>query len=918
MAPPPAKRRKRNIVEDDDDDQDERSSPLNRNSLENYFASPDAKDKSNRADTDGPHPPNSPSPLRKRSSCAAPARTAPTAATRSHQSKVPASKSPGQSPAKAKKPIDEKGKSANIRTLFSKQSQKAKEEPKSNGYSKKLDVEALDVTSDPLSDGDEEDIGIHRASGTSLVGMKAQKRSIDRSEPDRSSAAVTTTSSSRFLRPSRNPSAASRDALDQRPWSERFGPENLDELVVHKKKVADVRRWLDDVLGGRMRQRLLILKGSAGTGKTTTMQLLARDMGFEIHEWRNPGSTTGSGEGVGTQSSSAQFEEFMGRGRKFGQLEFEEGGSAQVPSWSAKTSQDSPDDNRRRVILIEEFPNTFMRSGNALTSFRRTVLQYLANNTPSLTAFGQSTAADSIIPVVMVISETLLTTTSASADSFTAHRLLGTEVLRHPGTGVIEFNDVAPTLLVKALELVVKKEARVSGRRRTPGPQVLKRLGAIGDIRSAVSSLEFLCLKGDDDADWGSKVSFTKTKKTSKDQALTKGEQQSLELISQRESSLGIFHAVGKVVYNKRDDQPLAQGAEEALAEALPPHMSHLSRNRPSQVSVDTLIDETGTDISTFISALHENYVLSCDRSAAADANSSIDYINGCIEYLSESDLLNPSWDIFFGGKGLAGSGRDQGSHVLRQDEMAFEVAVRGLLFSLPHPVKRKSTTTGRGSDTFKMFYPTSIKLWRTKEELEGLVDLWASKILKGDGTGSGSAAQPTHQNASNGASVFRKSKGGSVGDWVCNRSEQKYANKVQLKAIAESSNDEPPPLLSLGSSARQEMILERLPYMAHMIRHCRKPLYSLGLRDLEKVVSFQGISGPADEEMDEEAEEAEEVTGTAGEAWATDKPTEDGTPQKKRTTAIRPRSEQSEGYMISSLQVHKLVLSDDDIEDED
>lgn len=910
---PLAKRRKRNVVADDEDDErDETATPPKKNSLNYYFSPPNAKTNSNHDENDDGPTPESPSPLRKttRSSRAAPTRSAaPAAPIRSKLFKSTASKSPSQSPSKPKKPIDEKGKSANIRTLFSKQSQKAKAEPKSNGHSKKADVQTLDITSDPLSD--DEDIGAYRASGTSLVGRKAQKRSRDALESDPTPATATAAAGQRFLRPSRVTSASAVEGSDQRPWSERFGPVSLDELVVHKKKVADVRRWLDDVMSGRLRQRLLVLKGSAGTGKTSTMQLLAKDMEFELLEWRNPGSTVGATQG--TQSASAQFEEFIGRGRKFGQLEFDEDGLSGSSSKTNGMAQDIDGSDRKRVIMIEEFPNTFMRSGSSLTSFRRTMLQYLANNTPSLAAFGQNSAAEPIIPVVMIISETLLTTTSASADSFTAHRLLGPEILRHPGSCVIEFNDIAPTLLAKALELVVKKEARVSGRRRTPGPQVLKRLGEIGDIRNAVSSLEFLCLKGDD-ADWGSKVTFTKSKKGSKDQGLTDVEQKSLELISQREASLGIFHAVGKVVYNKRDDKPPEDGSEEALAEKLPPHLSQFCREKRSQVSVDTLIDETGTDTSTFISALHENYVLSCERTGTADSNSSIDYINGCIEYLSESDLLNPSWDIFFGGKGFAGSGRDQGSHILRQDEMAFEVAVRGLLFSLPNPVKRQSTSSSRGSDTFKMYYPTSIKLWRTKEELEGLVDLWAFKILKGEDSPAVSATQPAPQNLMSGASAFRKSKAGSVGDFAGNRTEQKYAIRPQAQIAPASEVEEVAPLLSLGASARQEMVLERLPYMAHMMRRRRTSLSSLGLRDMEKVVSFQGIGAPVDEE--EPDEDMDEVAGT-GDGWATDKPTEDGSP-KKRRTVIRSRGEQSEGSMISSLKIQKLVLSDDDIEDDD
>lgn len=905
----PHAKRKRNIVLDDEDAQDERPTPTKKKNLNDYFSSPDAKDKATHADIPSPYPLDS---IRRttRSARAAAAKSVPTASTGSRQFKPSSTKSPSQSPVKLKKFVDEKGKSANIRTLFSNQSQKVKADPNSNRHCKKLDLKTLDIAADPLSD--EEEISVHRAFETSLVGKKAQKRSGDAFESDPTATNGIATAGQRFLRPVRNNSAASPETADQRPWSERFGPVNLDELAVHKRKVQDVRRWLQDVMGGRMRQRLLILKGAAGTGKTTTIQLLAKDMGFEILEWRNPGSTFGTAQG--NQSASAQFEEFLGRGRQFGQLDFDAEDTSQGSNKPIGMALDRSDDDCQRVILIEEFPNTFMRTGNALTSFRRTILQYLANNTPSLAIFSQNVAADPIIPVVMVISETLLTTTSASADSFTAHRLLGPEILRHPGTAVIEFRDVAPTLLAKSLDLVVKKEARISGRRRTPGPQVLKHLGEIGDIRNAISSLEFLCLMGDD-ADWGSKVAFTKTKKASKEQALTKGERQSLQLISHREASLGIFHAVGKVVYNKRDEKPFPDGSEQASAEEFPPYLSHLSRNKRSEVSVDTLIDETGTDTSTFISALHENYALSCERTGGADPNSSMDYINSCIDYLSAGDLLNPSRDSFFGGKGFSNTGRDQGSHILRQDEMAFEVAVRGLLFSLPCPVKRTSAPSGaKGGDSHKMYFPTSGKLWREKEELEGLVDLWASKILKGE---SSAPAQQPSQNSGRGASLFLKNKAGSASEWTGNRPEIKDAPRPQPTATAEAATQEAAPILSLGSSARQEMVLERLPYMAHMMRRRRTPLYSLGLRDMEKVVSFQGIGAPADEETDEGAED-EDVTGPSAEGWATDKPTEEATPRKRRTSAIRTRSEQSEGSMISSLQMHKLVLSDDDIEDDE
>ncbi|KAJ8132945.1 hypothetical protein O1611_g678 [Lasiodiplodia mahajangana] len=882
---PPSKRRRRNVVQTSDDEEDPKP-PVN--TLTNYlFSSPDAKTKndSNTVAT-------SPSPTRKSSRrvpsqpskpSLKPLQSLPLNGPSAKGGKKSTSTSPEKSKAKppAKGKGDEKGKTADLVTLFSKQAERAVTRPP---------VKLDDIISDPISDDDE--VGEHRATTISHVGLTARNRFKD-SHISSSNASTTTVSSQKFLRPplpTREPSIDN----EQRPWSERFGPTNLDELAVHKKKVTDVRRWLEDVMAGRMRQRLLILKGAAGTGKTTTLRLLAKEMRCEILEWRNP--TTSYGGPQGFQSASVQFEEFMGRGGKFSQLD--------IGLEDSSSTNNGMNDSKQKIMLIEEFPNTFARSSTTLTSFRKAVLQFLAMNTPSLSVFARQTSKDPITPVVMIISETLLTTTSASADSFTTHRLLGPEITRHPGTCIIEFNAIAPTLLAAALELIVQKEAKKSGRRRTPGPLVLKKLGEIGDIRSAVSSLEFLCLKGDSEADWGSKVNFGKPKRSIKSSiSLTRGEVETLQLVSQREASLGIFHAIGKVVYNKREESPIDPHSLEGKAELLPDYLASCSRPKRSEVSVDTLIDETGTDTHTFISGLHENYVLSCEPTGHSDPNSFLDYMGGCIDYLSESDLLCPSWDVFFGGRSAGASGffgRDSASHVLRQEEIAFQVASRGLLFSLPSPVKRIATGSRRGGgDAFKMFYPTSLKLWREKEELESLVDHWASILLKGG---------ESEQDVTDGASAFRRPRNTTTGQWLDNQiSRQNVSHAKQL----EQSPDQSGALLSLGSSARREMLLERLPYMSHIARRRRTPGSTVRFKEIEKVVSFSGI-GMA---TDEDAVDLDENSGGGdGEAWATDKPTEELSPRKKGV-AIRHNSHNRGS--VASLQVQKLVLSDDDIEDD-
>jgi cell cycle checkpoint protein len=901
LMAPPAKRQKRNVIPS--------SSPACDHE-EDEFENAGVTPKSSHS-ISSPQPMNNTSPPVFKNATLktplTPSKAKPRAKTANHPANAAAlhlpsrarprtagSKSASSSPekAKAKAKISEKGKSGDLLKLFSSQIQR---QQTTNGTSMGntragSHTEIKNEEDDSAISEDDDDVGDRIAQASSLVGAAAKKRSHGSTFGDMD----LVSSSQKFLRKPMMKFDTQKEE-DMRPWAERFAPVNLEELAVHKKKVADVRGWLESVMDGQVRQRLLVLKGAAGTGKTTAVQLLAKAMDCEILEWRNPVGSVASSDG--SVSMAAQFEEFIGRGGRFGQLDIF---SEALPASSNLDTK--PLDRRKSWILVEEFPNTFTRSSTALQSFRSSVLQYLASNTPSLSMmYNKSTTKGPVTPLIMVISETLLTTSTASADSFTAHRLLGPEILQHPGVTVIEFNAIAPTLLAKALELVVVKESRKSGRRRTPGPMVLKRLGEIGDIRSAIGSLEFLCVRGDDGGDWGGKVSFGKGKKSAKDSIpMTKMEQESLELVTRREASLGIFHAVGKVVYNKRDDiQPVS--SDENSAENLPSYLSNKARPRKSQVSVDELIDETGTDTQTFVAALHENYILSCDASPGNNDFSDMDHVNGCIDALSDSDLVCPSWDGSFNFPSFRGG---SSGDILRQDELCFQIAVRGILFSLPYPVKRRAPAAGglragRGGDAFKMFYPTSLKLWRMKEEIESTIDLWLTKLMKGeDYIGGGITA---------GAAAFAKLKPGSVETW---RSSRDLGNATETKNPAQ--DDDTSPLLGIGTSAKKEMLIERLPYMALIAKARRVGGTSAAIRDMEKVTTFTGIGGPSEDVTDEGED------GLATEEWATDKPIEGESPRKKAASNNRwkRRNGQSGNGLDPRFAEQKLVLSDDDIED--
>ena len=538
-------------------------------------------------------------------------------------------------------------------------------------------------------------------------------------------------------------------------------------------------------------------------------------MGFEIVAWKSP--TAAERAGLESSSFTAQFDEFVNRSSAFGALDLD----GSEPSASGQAAQ--------RVILVEEFPSTLTRGSSALEGFRASLRRYLA------AALGGMAP-----PVVLIISETLLGTAS-SLDNFTMHRLLGPEIYLHPSASTVEFNRIAPTYMYKALELVLRKEARHSKRTRIPSPAVLKRLSELGDIRSAISSLEFLCLRGDDSGDWGGRVAPKTRRPRDKDsETLTTMEKESLEMITQREASLGLFHAVGKVVYNKRDDPDATGQAGETPP---PAHLSHYARPRVSQVSVDDLINETATDAQTFTAALHENYVPSCNGLSFTDC------VENCIEYLSASDLLGTeSRSALSSSRTGVGLARNRSYYhpanassvdTLRQDEISFHVAVRGLLFSLPDPVRRSlgsacssssfsSFSGSRSGDAFKMFFPTSVRLWRETEELSALIDLWQRRLLDQPLlTLRNRPAQPT---GPTGVAGWK-----SLG--VSNPLQQRDRNPAHQQQSAI------PTLLP-----RDEVILHQLPYLSRITdRHAETK------RDLDLIVQFHGIGRPSDEIPDDD-----------------------------------------------------------------
>ncbi|KAI4177955.1 MAG: hypothetical protein LQ343_000039 [Gyalolechia ehrenbergii] len=669
---------------------------------------------------------------------------------------------------------------------------------------------------------------------------------------------------------------------DTRSWVDRYGPASIEELAVHKKKVADVRGWLEGVCDGRSTKRLLVLKGASGVGKTATISTLARAMDMNMLEWKNPALSDFTSENY--LSASAQFEEFLERSGKFSSLQITSNKHVNASRRSPSPTQGDLE-SKKRLILVEEFPNISTSNTTSVQSFRTSVLRYLMTDQAGKhgSTMKDNDAPDMTMPLVMIVTESQLNSVTSTIDSFTAHRLLGADILNHPNTDMIEFNSVAPTYITKALNLVIHKEARDSGRRRVPGPLVIKRLSEVGDVRNAIGSLEFLYLKSQENEDWGGKV-VSKGKKGAKNAAaLTKMEEESLGLVTQREASLGLFHAVGKVIYNKREGDGHVQSPTNPPTQP-PDHLPQHVRLRPPDVSVDALINETGTDTQTFVAALHENYVTSCAGDAFTDT------LNACIEYLSDTDVLTSErCGRYRGNFTFQGAAMDS----LKQDEIAFQVAVRGLLFSLPYPVKRAALLagvagrTGGKGDAFKMFYPTSVRLGKQTQEIEEMVECY---MRRQSGGGASTAS-------------FGGGCGARMGDEVFS-----WAQQTILQQSGQGGSDR---VGACTAPSKDATVLETLPYAAVIERHRPGSMFA---EELRQITSFTGEVQPTTEETPDEMGTKRSVSGRKPERFPAILVPQANTAQRQE--GVTQADGNSQATMDIEPTVGHLFLSDDDIED--
>ncbi|KAJ3340269.1 Cell cycle checkpoint protein rad17 [Gonapodya sp. JEL0774] len=446
-------------------------------------------------------------------------------------------------------------------------------------------------------------------------------------------------------------------------WYDKYEPSCEVDLATGKKKVAEVKEWLQRAIQGGGKPRILLLHGPSGGGKSTTVRVLARSLDIELVEWvtgvddASFESRAQENDGdVGARwrpqwwspddfnrTATSKFVEFLRQADKYPALAFvdgrigpvdDDGGGGLAPALALDPHRSS---SHPRVILLDDLPN--LSHPTVRTAFHAALTSYVSS-------------PRSRNPIVIVTSnpggdfleEQGRRGAGAKLGGAFTHKSVVPADVRSGRYGresfaEIEFKSVAPTFVVKALERIATQEGL------DVDTAVLEVLadGCGGDVRSAVGAMQFWGVgraKGRGFA--GGKG---KKKGTMKDRVRMAKAAMPGGIGFGRESTLFMFHALGKILHNKREEgQTPASQTVASLAPSflltqtptpLPPHMSHLDRPVPLKYNPDDVLESTHVDPHHLVSCLHQNYL---------PFFSDVDGISDAADCLSDADLLIRTW----------------------------------------------------------------------------------------------------------------------------------------------------------------------------------------------------------------------------------------------------------------------------------
>ncbi|XP_073956878.1 rad17 checkpoint clamp loader component isoform X2 [Choristoneura fumiferana] len=362
--------------------------------------------------------------------------------------------------------------------------------------------------------------------------------------------------------------------INHKNWMKNFDPVTVEDLAVNNKKIQDIYDWIKSNIG-KNDGEILLLTGPVGCGKTITVRIIAAKHNIKVTEWITPldiEMPTEYGDYEFKEKQSTKFLDFILNAANFTSL---------------------LDNNSTKLVLVEDLPNTFLRTPAEFTD----VLHQYKQRAKS--------------PIVFICSE------SHSDSKNTAANLFTPSVKEQFKIHHIILNAVSATGLKAALkrvsEIISKKHTTMYNK---PTAELIDCVvnSSAGDVRSAVLNLHFACLKGSYQS-METDVVIEKEPKGKKTTNSKKKQPSSRFVSLGKDQTVSILHGVGRVLNPKFIESE--NGSKR---------LTHPPKD---------IIDQFLSQPSSFINFLEENYL---------SHFSLIDHVANAALGLSDADFMLAEW----------------------------------------------------------------------------------------------------------------------------------------------------------------------------------------------------------------------------------------------------------------------------------
>jgi cell cycle checkpoint protein len=551
-----------------------------------------------------------------------------------------------------------------------------------------------------------------------------------------------------FHRAPPQPTAAAATTTEM--WSLKYEPRVPEDLIVHKKKVDEVNLWLQIQLhaAGSLpargyTSRLLIVTGPPGCGKTTTLRVLGESLGFSITEWQAQAEASYQEinylNNSGNNTNYTRYEGRLGYTSKIGAFE-EFTSRAKMPALPLSTVSQAFS-SLGLQNTTSPLPRTSISHNNATATSTSVLPAPLTDQAPRplagpmrptmvfiddlpftsdpeqrrrLARAISNLAKCARFPVVLFATEASGRSQQDRSDKVAPAGLpkeLASALEAIPGVSTISFNPVTAINTAKCLREILKKENRTAS---FPEGHILALAEqSDGDLRNAINSLQFACTGVKpvlEQPAVGRKQPASKRQKGAagagtsaaggrkKKVQMTENDVETVAFML-RDTSLGLFHGLGKLLYNKRLPQASnttenENGDEEdderqaTTTGLLPtstlvpvPCSAWLERKPMDGFNPDDVLTASGLEATSVNAFLQENLPHFIQDSEIFD-------LAMCLGQLSTSDILSSAGQRRHNDMLNAGDDAPGGSTIA--DACAAMVAARGVCFWNTHPAPRQ------------------------------------------------------------------------------------------------------------------------------------------------------------------------------------------------------------------------------------